>query len=1458
MVGIGAKVEGATTYLPNGDLRAAVNSATDGDVIILTGDTYSWATLLNSYTKGITIKADPSLTTRPVVTFSSTAGAFMKCTPASLKTITFDGIDFNGAGIATGLITPAAASGGDIALNINSCVVRNIAGTSAILNYTAQASLASGYSNLNVTNSRFIGFVTLTPTIGSKTSSPKMALFRNCYFSTYHSTGANMYSLLGGTGCDVTFDHCTINKGPSSSKRIILVNAGSVSIVKNCVIANELAGTTGVLQVNTDAASTNNTFYLCIGVLSTRFPNIGPYTDTADPGIPTLPAVGSLTTSDADYFSTSGKGYYKNASITKSASSLSGFTYNVGSGPSSAQTFNVSGADLFNNLTITAPENANYEISSDGTTYVSSLSFSPTLGVVTSKTIYVRLVSGLGAGSKTGDITLSSANVTTQTIALTGAVNAGGSPSITATGSPLSGFNYLYANGPSTSLSFTVSGSNLTEGITVTPSASYEVSSDNVTFSPTTPIVIGAAPSVSSTTVHVRLKAGLSGGSYNSENVAVSSTSAATQNVVCSGTVTPPTITLSTTTLGTFNAATGSVSPSAERLFTVSGTNLAGDITVTAPTSYEISTTSGVSFSSASPITILQANAGTPTTIYVRLKGSLAANSYVENVAISTVGASNSNVACTGVVATPTVNLGRDVITNTYLTYTLGGGPSSGRDCTVSGTNLVSDIVVTCPANFEIASDAAYTTATIGTLTFTNVNGSATGTVYSRLKSGLLTDSYSGNVSFASTSAVYGGASADNLLALSGSVTGGAVIWGTTANAAITTPGAFSYAGAGPSTISNNLKITCSGLSSAVTVTPSAGFEVSTDSISFQSSEMSVANDGAGNIAAGKKIYTRMVSGLSLGAKTGTITLTATGATTRTVTVNGTVSFSGSVSASNTNISSMTLSPSSQITVAADATLTLDQNTNVSSITVAAGGKLSIPTTGTTVSGTITLQSSAAGTATLVDDYASPTRTATVQQYLSSARNWYFTPALTGVTVPASSTYFGYEEAGDNIDLSATGASAYWKPYATGASLTAGKGYIIQSGGANTLSFTNTTVSGDVSPVLTYNTGKGNGYNLVGNPYPSYLSWSAVYNYDAANGSTANMPTGTIWYRTVNYNGKSAWAGNTSYNLNEIVYNGVRFYKVVAAGTSAATGGPSGSTASITDGGVTWDYQGSVYVFATVNAAGQATPSIVNNLIPPMQAFWVKTATGGGTLRFKNSMRSHNTTGGTNALKAPKSTASDIKLIRLNVSNGASTDEAVIYASANASNAFDSYDAPKYFNNAGSNQAEIYTQVGSEKLVINAMNELSLGTEIPLGFATEKANNFTLSASEFTNFGSDTKVILKDNQMNTEFDLTAGQSYAFSSAVVNNTNRFSLLFRAPGTTTGIKNSEKLNAQVFVNAANQITIIAPEKSSYAIFNALGQLIENGTVNSKLQTANSKQQSGIYVVKVGNETTRVIVK
>jgi len=65
----------------------------------------------------------------------------------------------------------------------------------------------------------------------------------------------------------------------------------------------------------------------------------------------------------------------------------------------------------------------------------------------------------------------------------------------------------------------------------------------------------------------------------------------------------------------------------AEQSFTVEGSDLTADISIAAPTNYEISETSGSGFTS--PITLTQtAGAVSSTTIYVRLKAGLSAGDY--------------------------------------------------------------------------------------------------------------------------------------------------------------------------------------------------------------------------------------------------------------------------------------------------------------------------------------------------------------------------------------------------------------------------------------------------------------------------------------------------------------------------------------------------------------------------------------------------------------------------------------------------------------------------------------------------------------------------------------------------------------------------------------------------------------------------------------------------------------
>lgn len=112
---------------------------------------------------------------------------------------------------------------------------------------------------------------------------------------------------------------------------------------------------------------------------------------------------------------------------------------------------------------------------------------------------------------------------------------------------------------------------------------------------------------------------------------------------------TNPTITLSTTTLTDFSYIIGG-GPSTEKTFTVEGSDLTENITLTAPTNYEISESSGSGFTNS--ITLTQ-DAGTvsSTTIYTRLNAGLTAGDYnSEAISATSTGATSKSVTCSGTV----------------------------------------------------------------------------------------------------------------------------------------------------------------------------------------------------------------------------------------------------------------------------------------------------------------------------------------------------------------------------------------------------------------------------------------------------------------------------------------------------------------------------------------------------------------------------------------------------------------------------------------------------------------------------------------------------------------------------------------------------------------------------------------------------------------------------------------
>jgi hypothetical protein len=116
------------------------------------------------------------------------------------------------------------------------------------------------------------------------------------------------------------------------------------------------------------------------------------------------------------------KAFLSLPTITISPTTLTGFTYVVGSGPSAQQNFTASGSNLTANISITAP--VNYEISTtSGSGYTNSLTLVQTGGNVSSTPIYVRLKAALGVGVYNGQlVSLISTGATTQNVTCDGNV----------------------------------------------------------------------------------------------------------------------------------------------------------------------------------------------------------------------------------------------------------------------------------------------------------------------------------------------------------------------------------------------------------------------------------------------------------------------------------------------------------------------------------------------------------------------------------------------------------------------------------------------------------------------------------------------------------------------------------------------------------------------------------------------------------------------------------------------------------------------------------------------------------------------------------------------------------------------------------------------------------------------------------------------------------------------------
>ncbi|MDD3489888.1 MAG: lamin tail domain-containing protein [Paludibacter sp.] len=1004
-----------------------------------------------------------------------------------------------------------------------------------------------------------------------------------------------------------------------------------------------------------------------------------------------------------------------------------------------------------------------------------------------------------------GSVTSASSNEISVT------TSAGASPLISVSPATLTGFTYAQGSGPSAEQSFTVSAVNLTNDISIAATTNYEISKTSGSGY-TTPLTFTQSDgTVTEQTVYVRLKSGLTQGTYNDEVINITSTGATTKTVTASGSVTAAPIAEPSNHATGFTATTNSTteitvtwtdasggadsylvkgsSVSAESITTPVDGTAEADATLVKniASGVQSATFTGLTASTTYYFKVFPYN-GTGAEVNYKTDGSVPTT----NTTTATPLIAPTATAATGILTDGfTANWGAVSGATSYdvNVYTKTAGGSTTQTENFDGITPDSEgkiiSVATYLSGWSVSSQGTlrqiYTTAT-------NFGASSPSLAFTTTGDYIETATYASPIQeFSFWVKQQGGATSSTLIEGYNGSTWTTIATLSNADVATADTKTYDLISLGKTDV---VKI-------KMTYTKSVGnLSIDDVAVTYGGSTNTPITNSPFNVTSAT---TKELTGLSSGtayyytvvAKDATSSSDASNEITVITAIDGTL-----------DASTLPDCPTCDLVVNNGGVVTLNAGKSYNSVSVKPGAKLTLNDGQTFAPGTFVLESNASATATFVDKRSNANKTnitATVKRHLpaASTRTWWY---LASPVDGASYTVFGSNKVGDYSETT----RSYSNPFTEATTLTAGKGYVVKMTAAEATDYIfadNILNTGNISVPLTRTVtvtadNAKRGFNLVGNPYPSYIDWDYVY----LEGVNVRP---TIWYRTLN-------------------------------GTSME--------------------------FHTYNAElGVGSPTTASEYIPPMQAFWVKVDTdptegsvSNGTLNFTNDMRSHDESVDGNPLKTP---AADRNLVRLSISNGTLSDETVIVTHPSASDNYDRFDSEKMAN-GDTNRPEIFSMAGNQELVINGISPLTDSKQIALGVRPGRAGNYTISLTEWRNTGN-MEAVLRDNQLGEELILTESSSYSFDTDGSTSTSRFSLLFRAKGSTTGF---DRISSDLLIYASQKsirVESASLEGNTISIFNALGQPVFNGKAQSNRLEINGLTPA-VYMVKVNNQTKMVIVK
>ncbi|MFM8459105.1 MAG: hypothetical protein ACKOB0_09195, partial [Chthoniobacterales bacterium] len=176
--------------------------------------------------------------------------------------------------------------------------------------------------------------------------------------------------------------------------------------------------------------------------------------------------------------------------------------------PSAAQSYILSGSDLAEAVTVLAP--GNFEINDDGSTnYVDELTIAPQTNRTINATIRVRMKASAPLGESAGSIINSGAKAVPKYVELTGFSDVAAA-TLDLSAWSLTGFSTKTGT-PSLTQSYTVSGVGLTENVTLTAPAGFQISSDNNSFGSSLVLSPDASGNIDAKEIFVRLNSATAG-----------------------------------------------------------------------------------------------------------------------------------------------------------------------------------------------------------------------------------------------------------------------------------------------------------------------------------------------------------------------------------------------------------------------------------------------------------------------------------------------------------------------------------------------------------------------------------------------------------------------------------------------------------------------------------------------------------------------------------------------------------------------------------------------------------------------------------------------------------------------------------------------------------------------------------------------------------------------------------